>query len=487
MSEELKKSAFSLFAQAQMSYSEAEEKAKQEAGKPKVDRFRIGEDGEYTIRILPLAPAIDENGDPLPMERKGYEYPIRQLFLGINLPAKKGKKPKKINVPVIRATDKGVDKSVDLIDTYVRIAKELYADDEELLEVINDGSFTGGLRWSYQHVMYVLDLTEAKNRAKGPQLWQCSSSQYRTLNDAGLRLWRELREDGEQNTCPISWFTGAYPVKVIRHTDKKTEYDIEIGRKTVDVTEAEVEKLLDLPRIPEYIYRFSRYQMEAEIAFLQQYDESHQMEVCKEPDFIEAIEKLKGEMPADDTSHFDIASAGSDKSGASAEVTIDSLWAEYDHIVDEGLSERSDEYQELREKIRQFAEDNELDVRLARSKNNQQLLEEIENALEDKKGQSSAVKVDAKEEVAKDEEQPEEGASVRRHSRPAAEEAAEEAEAKEEVPMRRRSRPTIEDAEEAEAADVKDEATDAPTDDANNGEAEAAQEAEPTLRRRRRR
>ena len=478
MSEEKKKSVFSLFAQAQMSYSEAEEKAKQEAGKPKVDRFRIGEDGEYTIRLLPLAPSFDENGDALPMERKGYEYPIRQLFLGINLPVKKGKKPKKINVPVIRATDKGVDKSIDLIDTYVRIAKELYADDEELLETINSGSYTGGLRWSYQHVMYVLDLTEAKNRAKGPQLWQCSNSQYRTLNDAGLRLWRELREDGEQNTCPISWFTDAYPVKVIRHTDKKTEYDIEIGRKTVDVTEAEIEKLLDLPRIPEYIYRFSRYQLEAEIVFLQQYDEAHQMEVCKEPDFIEAVEKLKGEMPADDTSHFDIANAGSDKSGASAEVTIDSLWAEYDHIVDEGLSEKSDEYQELREKIRQFAEDNELDVRLARSKNNQQLLEEIENAMEDKKNQVSAAKVAAKEEVAEEEQ-------------PAAEEAEKETEAKEEAPVRRRSRPTIEDAEEeaekAEAVDDKGEATDAPTDDANNGEEEAVQEAEPTLRRRRRR
>ena len=48
MSEEVKKSAFKLFTQAQMTYAEAEEKAKQEAGKPKVDRFRIGEDGEYS-------------------------------------------------------------------------------------------------------------------------------------------------------------------------------------------------------------------------------------------------------------------------------------------------------------------------------------------------------------------------------------------------------------------------------------------------------
>lgn len=442
-----------------MTYAEAEEKAKQEAGKPKVERFRIGEDGEYTIRVLPLAPAIDENGNALPMERKGYEYPIHQLFLGINLPAKKGKKSKKINIPVIRATDKGIDKSVDLIDTYVRIAKELYAGDEDLLKVVTGGSFGGGLRWSYQHAMYVLDLSTEKSRAKGPQLWQCSHSQYRTLDDAKLRLWNELKEDDGQDTCPICWFTKAYPVKVIRKTEAKTEYTIEIGRKTLDITEDEVKKLLDLPRIPELVNRFTRYQLEAEIAFLEQYDELHQMEVCKEPDFIEAVEKLKGEMPADDASHFDLASAGSNKTGETAEVTIDSLWTEYDRIVDEGLSERSDEYQELREKIRQFAEDNELDVRLARSKNNQQLLDEIEKALDDKKGQAAPAKAETKADVEEEDDEPED-----------------EEKPVEETPTRRRPRPTMAEAEEA-----------TPAEDINNDDEAPAEPIERPLHRRRRR
>ena len=458
MSEELKKSAFDLFAQAKMTYAEAEEKAKQEAGKPKVERFRIGEDGEYTIRVLPLAPAIDENGDALPMERKGYEYPIRQLFLGINLPAKKGKKAKKVNIPVVRATDKGIDKSVDLIDTYVRIAKELYEGDEDLLKVVTGGSFGGGLRWSYQHTMYVIDLSTDKSRAKGPQLWQCSHAQYRSLDDAKLRLWSELKADDGQDTCPISWFTDAYPVKVIRKTDKQTEYTIEIGRKTLDVTEGEVKKLVELPRIPDLIYRFTRYQLEAEIVFLEQYDELHQMEVCKEPDFIEAVEKLKGEMPADDTSHFDLSNAGSSKAGETAEVTIDSLWAEYDSIVDAGLSERSDEYQELREKIRQFAEDNELDVRLARSKNNQQLLDEIEKAMDDKKKSQLAPMEEEKSTEVEDDDKDEQT---------------------DEAPVRqRRSRPTLEEAE--------DDGESAPAEE-NTNENDDEEPAERPLHRRRRR
>lgn len=471
MSEEVKKSAFKLFAQAQMTYAEAEEKAKQEAGKPKVDRFRIGEDGEYSIRILPLAPEIDENGNPLPLERKGYEYPYHQLFLGITLPAKKGKKAKKINIPVSRATDKGIDKSVDLIDTYVRIAKELYADDEELLKVVTGGSFGGGLRWSYLHAMYILDLSTDKSRAKGPQLWQsCTHSQYKTMDDAKLRLWSELRSDGEQETCPISWFTDAYPVKIIRKTETKTDYTIEIGRKCVDVTEEEVEKLLDLPRIPEMLNRFTRYQLEAEIVFLQQYDEQHDMEVCKEPDFIEAVEKLKGEMPADDTSHFDLANAGSDKGGATAEVTIDSLWAEYDKITDEGLSEKSDEYQELREKIRQFAEDKELDVRLSRSKNNKQLLEEIEEALDGATPQTATASKIDNEPVDNDNDDADKADETSKEEAAPAE-------------RRRRPRPSVDDNDKGEDTTKEEETTLAEKPSSSE---ENAEEAHPVHRHRRR-
>lgn len=386
MSEDLKKfSAFQAFAEtAKQTFVEAEEKAKQEAGTPRVERFRIGEDGEYTLRILPLAPTFDSDGNVLPMERKGYEYPVHQLFLGIELPSKQGK-AKKIHIPVIRTTDKDVGYSVDLIDTYVKIAKELYSDDEEIMNKIKSNSFSGGLRWDYQHAMMILDVSSEKERAKGPMLFQCSHSQYKEIDAAKMRLWKELREDGTQDTCPISWLTGAYPVKIIRSNNNgKTEYTIEIGRKILDIKEEEADKLMELPRIPEQIYRYTRYQMEATLKYLEQYDEKHGLAVCKEPDFLEAIDKLAGELSPDDNSHFDMSGASS-KGGSKDEVTIDSLYAEYDAITAQGLSEKSEEYQELREKIRQFIEDKELDVRVSRSKTNVQLLEDIEIALDEQK------------------------------------------------------------------------------------------------------
>lgn len=450
MSEEIRKmSAFEAFAQTQLTYAEAEEKAKQEAGAPRVERFRIGEDGEYSIRILPLAPVFDQDGNILPMERKGYECPVHQLFLAIEVPSKKGGKSKKINIPVIRTTNKEVGYSVDLIDTYVKIAKEMYADDEDLIKLITGNSYSGGLRWNYQHAMMILDVSSDKERAKGPQLLQCSHSQYKDIDAAKMRLWKELREDGGQETCPISGFTDAYPVKIIRaNNNGKTEYTIEIGRKTLDIKEAEAEKLLDLPRIPEQIYRFTRYQFEAILVFLKQYDEKHEMEVCKEPDFIEAVEKLKGELPADDNSHFDLSGAAS-KESDKEEVTIDSLYREYDAIVDQDLNEKSDEYQDLREKIRQFIEDKGLDVRISRTKNNQQLLQEIEEALDSKPVKEKNVA----------EEEPE---TSERASRPAPsadnddnEDDAPSAPAEqEEAPRRqRRARPGVEAAESVQPAE----------------------------------
>lgn len=454
MSEETRKlSAFEAFQQTQLTFAEAEEKAKQEAGAPKVDRFRIGEDGEYVIRILPLAPSFDNEGNILPMDRKGYEYAVHQFFLGIKVPSKKGK-TKKISIPVIRTTDKEVGHSVDILDAYVKIAKEMYADDNDLVKLLSSSSYEGGIRWNYQHAIMVLDVSSDKERAKGPQLWQCSHSQYKDIDAAKMRLWKELREEG-QETCPISGFTDAYPVKVIRTTtNNKTEYKVEIGRKTVDIKEEEAEKLLELPRIPEQLYRYTRYQLEATLVFLEQYDQEHGMEVCKEPDFVEIVEKLKGELSADDTSHFDLANA-TNKDNGKDEVTLDSLYAEYDAIVDQGLNEKSEEYQELREKIRQFIEDKGLDVRISRTKNNLQLLEEIEEVMD---SQASQPKKEEKEEPApaparrrapkpKAEEPEEDPENEPEEEQVASEEPVKEAPATPE-PRRRRARP----GSEAEAA-----------------------------------
>ena len=379
----------SILNQTKQTFEEAEAQIKAESFAKRSELFRMSGDGEYSVRILPLVPEIDADGRVLPMDRHGFEYPVHQQFLKIELPKKKNeKKAKSISIPVVCATDKGVDKSVDLIDIYVKIAQEIYGDDEDLMKLLESGSYNGGLRWSYIHAMYVLDLSK-KGERRGPLVWNASHAQYCDIRDAKQRLWIKEREKDPERDCPVCGFENAYPVNIIRKTGNggRTEYTVEIDRYTDDLSDEDLAKLFDAPRLPEQIYSFNRYSLEAEVEFLKQYDEKHDMDVCKEQDFIDAVEKLKGELSPEDKSHFDINKSGEDKDGKNdgkGEVTVNSLWAELDAIDDAGLSEKSDEYQELREKIRQFIEDNDLDIRLSRSKNNEALIRDIEEAMEDR-------------------------------------------------------------------------------------------------------
>ena len=423
---------FGLFAQTAQTYEEAVEKAKKEQGAPQVDRYRIAEDGDYSIRVLPLAPYLNEDGTAKEMDRKGYEYPLHQLFIKIQKPAPKGKKPGEITVPIIRTTDKEVGYSVDLIDKYVEIAKQY--DDKDVNEQLEKGSFYGGLKWQYLRAMYVLDM---KKDRKGPMLYQASYAQYKSLDEAKLSVWGKLKtKKGHENQeCPISGFAGAYPVDIKRTKDgNKTKYTFTVDTLADpdDLTADELQKLLDLPRIPELIYRYTKYQFEATCVFLKQMDDKLQLDVCEQPDFIEAVEKLKGELPADDTSHFDLAKAGESSDGGSdGEVTIDSLWADYDAIAAQDLDSSSREYKDLRDKIQQFIVANELDIRITHSKNNEQLLNEVEEALEENKGQGQAetkADKDPEPEPAPEPEpekqqdpEPEPAPSRRRRSMPAAE------------------------------------------------------------------
>ena len=294
-----------------------------------------------------------------------------------------------------------------------------------------------------------------------------------------------MREDDKDATDPIAGIRNAYGVKIIRgNSNGKVDYTVEIGRKFVEFTDEEIQKFLDMPRIPELIYKFDRYSYEAEIEFLRQYDELHDLKVCEQPDFKEAVEKLGGELPADDTRHFDLATAGTAKDIKTEEVTVESLWAEFDRVEDGGYGEKSDEYQSLREKIRQFAEDKDLDVRIAHSKTNKQLLEEVEEAYEDK---SKQTKTESKKAEEEDDDEKEDRPVRRRSSRDEEEDKSksksddkddeDEDDDKKEEPRQRRRRLTLdEEADEDEDKKGEDKKSDS----------DEEEEERPIHRRRRR-
>lgn len=323
---------------------------------------------------------MDADGNILPLERKGYEYPVKEYVCKIKT-GKVDKKGKEIfqfvNICNARLVYK--DLPNDLLDLYVQLACELYADDEDLCKKIKSSSYNGGLKYDAKRCMYVLDTDK---RGDGLQILQLSFAQYKELENRKLKLWSKLSKRGAV-PCPISSPLDAYPIEIERKNENgKTSYEFTIDQASgVDaLEEAELQALFDAPRLPEALYKYTRYHLEATIAFLKQMDEQYNIEVMKEEAIAECIDQIKLRIPADDQSHFTIK--GDDNGdGNSNATTLDDLYKIYDALEAAGKTDRSEEGADLRGQIKEFIEDNDLDVKVARSKSNLDLLQEIEDAM----------------------------------------------------------------------------------------------------------
>lgn len=378
-------SPFDCFTASQETYEEAVKKSDEESRSfSKVKRFTMDSVGDYSVRILPIAPVQDADGN-WTLDRKGYEYPIKTLLLKLDNPKSKGKKDKFFYVNIVQAQYVGL--SVDLIDTYLDVAKSKYGDDEKLIKKITGGSFDGGLKWNSQRCMYVYD---TEKRGDGIQLLSLSFSQYKDLEALKLKLWKQLLAKYPKHPCPISSIKTAFPVGITRKEDNgKTSYlfSIESALGYDELTEDETKALLAATRIPEVIYQYRRFHLEATIEYLKQYDAKMEMDVMSSKEIAEAIEKISMELPADDKSHFsfdkkDRKDGDNNASSDNDDNSIDSLWDRWKTLNERGIGDKSEEGQELRDDIRAFIDDNQLTVRVLRSKTNKDLLEAIEDALE---------------------------------------------------------------------------------------------------------
>lgn len=376
-------SALDIFASTQETFEEAKKKNSEESSS-RVTYLRFKNDGTYTVRILPLAPVINADGEVLPMERKGYEYPLRTLMLKIvdSQTDNKGKS-KMTYVSVCNAKHAFKDRiKADIIDTYVNRACEVHADDEALCKKLREGSFNGGLRWDSKRCMYVIDLD---NPGDGIKILQLSFAQYKDLEERKLNIWNKLNKNGNRVPCPISSIENAYPIEIVRKTEGgKATYSFNIdtlsGVNKLD--EDACQKLLDMPRLPDTLYRYTRYHLEATIAYLTQLDELYDIDIIHDEEVQNCIEQIKTLLPADDQSHFVMGrNKGGDNSEATTVETIDSLWERYDRLDEAGLDDKSAEGQELRTSIKEFIEDNDLNIRISHTKTNADLLQAIDDAL----------------------------------------------------------------------------------------------------------
>ena len=216
--------ALSLFYENEESYEEAQARADAETSYSGVDikRFKMPKTGDTTVRILPLKPGST---------RKGYEYPVSQMFLKIKVLDEKGNQRKdKKGEPVKDFTVKVVDsrycfpelkkEKIDIIDTYrkVAVAKLKEQGNEALAKKIDGGSYDGGLKYDYKRVMYLYDLD---NKKDGIQIWESSYSQFKDIEARKMKNWQDLLSYDKNAKCPLSSPSGAYPLTITGKTENK--------------------------------------------------------------------------------------------------------------------------------------------------------------------------------------------------------------------------------------------------------------------------
>ena len=108
------------------------------------------------------------------------------------------------------------------------------------------------------------------------------------------------------------------------------------------------------------------------------------MDVMSIKEITEAIEKIKMELHPDDKSHFsfDKKERNSGDNEEPSDNELDSLWNLWEKLNERGIGDKSEEGQDLRDAIREYIDANELNVRVTRGKTNEDLLNDIEDALE---------------------------------------------------------------------------------------------------------
>ncbi len=374
--EQINSSVFSIFEDTQETLAEAQKRNSAE-NNVRIGYFRLSKDGTYAVRILPLAPNMTPDGQVLPMDRKGYEYPTKEFVLKIKGTDDKGKE-KITYVSVCHTRLAFPEVKEDLIDLYARRAAELNAGDEDFCKKIRESGFNGGLKYDSRRNMYILDLNE---RDKGIQILALSYAQYKELEERKLALWSKLISRNPKSPCPISSPSKAYPVEITRKSGAKTEYKVNIDTISgeMPLEEKELKALLEAPRLPEILYSYKRFHLEATIEFLRQLDTQFGLNIMDEQETKDCIDQIKLQLPSDDTTHFSLGKGSQEQS--SGAVTIDSLWDEFEANEKKGVDDRSEEGQAFRGKLREFIEANNLDVRIERRKSNETILNEISDAM----------------------------------------------------------------------------------------------------------
>ena len=241
------------------------------------------------------------------------------------------------------------------------------------------------MKYNYGHCLYIFDLGEACQGSTDDDL---SHAQFKDLDERKFKLWSKKLAKNPSYPCPVSSVYDAYPVEIEkRRNGAKTEYLFSIDNESdpEPLTRGGADRLAGAPRIPEIIYRYTRYHLGATVEFLKQCDGIYGMRLMETDEMKEVIQQLSDELPKEDTSSFSFDRRTKDNKDNVQDgtgISLDDLLEYYDELRRQDLGDKTEEGQELRAMIRSYIEQEALSIRVTRSTSNRELLELIESEME---------------------------------------------------------------------------------------------------------
>lgn len=347
---------------------EAEEEKARTAGFVKIPFYSMKTPKTYKVRVLPLKPV----GDTV---QKGYTYPVHKMV--VSVARNSGTKPMFVNIT--RPDYAGIDGDIGRLfrNAVLRLADD--TKNKELKEAVNHGM--DGVKYRAKEIMYVIDVDTRVDKDGAPliQSLELSYTQAKDIRAQVKANWEDANKDGEKDQCPVSRIKDAYSLNIIKSgAGLETSYSFSLSRKNNEtLTEEELIKWVGLPTIPEHFYTYTRYQHEALLAYLKQWENDHGLDITSTPEFIEMNNHVLSQIPESDKSHFAVSEKDSDVTEVGS-VQLDGLVELLDIIESEGLDEReSEEAGKLRGDIGIFIEENSLKTTITRDKSNKELIDEI--------------------------------------------------------------------------------------------------------------
>lgn len=347
----------------------------------KIPAFSTKDLKTYEIRLLPLKPI---EGEP-PV--KDIVYPIHQAILKVETESK----PRYVNI--VRPDYAGIDG--DLLRYYRKRVLEIASEnnDKQLKSAIDDFKNGSKLKYDSKFIGYALDHQNRTTKDGSPNIvyFSFSFTQMKSIKDVQMSTWREIQDADGETIAPI--FTSlkdAYRLKIIKSKENnKINYTfVNSARQNDTLSEEEILAWYKLPTIPEQFYKYTRYAHEGLVLALKQWDAKFDLNITEEADFIDLEKKVLEQIPASDTSSF-LSSKKKDEEGEdgdeSSAVTLDDLVQLSDKIEADGLDPKeSEEAGDLRSKIEQFIKDEDLSVKITRTKSNATLIDLIVDELEER-------------------------------------------------------------------------------------------------------